>query len=648
MDKQRNEFSNRISLMSFFFACIAFIIIFRLINIQIIQHQENSKKLDNKLTTTKHYLSTRGKIYSRDGVILAYDAPSYQLSIQVQDLSLISGLVQELDYCLNYKSKRFDEIRATGTSAPSKDAMREKIINAKERLKREPLLQDVAHLNDIPIDKVVKVVQTCFENCRKKWAYLNSWQRVDLFIDEKGARRLIEQPERYSGFNCNINAIRSYPHGELTSHLLGYMGKLNESDYHILRILGFYPQSEGSIKPIILSPLESKNLSWVRNYHVGVSGIEKLFNDSLRARLHKKTIIRGAGEIESDQEFRDGRDVYITIDYTLQSIAREAIEGQQGSIVLIDMDTGDILVSVSMPSFDPNIITPPTKQAFGPYLQKNPGIMLNRSISNHYPFGSIFKIVTAAAALEENIITPSKTYFCAMKHEKTGLRCEGYHANVNLITALRHSCNVYFYEAALELGSTALYNWARKFHLGATLKTGFPYEKPGIAPNRSYKRRLTGEMWYPGNTCHFAIGQGYQSGTPLQAAVIAGLVSRPQGMVRPQFWRHRNRETINVPLSPYTREAIREGLQQVVNHKLGTAYSSRSDIIEFAGKTGTADVAQKKPHSWFAGFAPFHQPKVAIAVVVENSGHGSEFAAPIAKQVLEAWRQKFQLASTLK
>jgi penicillin-binding protein 2 len=645
MDKEKNEFSNRIGFMSFFFACVSFIIIFRLINIQIIQHEEHLKKLDSKLTTTQLFLSTRGKIYSRDGVLLAYDAPSYQLSIKVKDLNFNSGLVEELDYVLNPKSKRFLALRETGTSPPSKEVMMEKIKNARERLAIEPVLMDLSHISNIPVKKLVKEVQVSFENCLKRWAYLNSTQRMDLFINEKAARLMIQQPVRYSGFECNMNAIRAYPQNELASHLIGYMGHLNPKEYNILRILGYYPQSEDSIKPIILNSLESQNLSWVRNYQVGRSGVEKLFNNSLRGRLHKKVIIHGEEEIHKLEDIHDGNDIHLTIDYTLQSVARDALGGQQGSVVLIDMDTGDILVSVSMPSYDPNILTPPSNTSYHQYLQSRPGIMLNRSIGNHYPFGSVFKIITAAAAIEENILTPDKTYYCSKKHKKTGLHCEGYHSNIALVEALKRSCNIFFYDAALEMGPTKLYNWARKFHLGQTLVNDLPGEKTGVTPNRSFKRQVSDEIWYPGDTCHFAIGQGYQLGTPLQAAVVAGLISRPQGMVRPQFWRHRNRDIINADLSPYTREVVRRGLKQVVNHKYGTAYESRSDLITFAGKTGTADVYRKKPHSWFAGFAPYDNPKVAIAVIVENAGHGSDFAAPITKLVLEAWQQKFQLAS---
>jgi len=645
MDKEKNEFGHRVSLMSFFFATIGFIIVFRLINLQIIHHDDLIKKLDNKLTTTQHYLSSRGNIYTRDGVVLAYDAPSYQLEIKVDELTLMAGLTEELDYSISPKSSRFTDLRSSGTLAPSKSAMMTKIKNSEQRLSREPLLMDLAHLNNFPIEKLVRAVQESFENCLKGWANLNTWQNLDLYLNEKGAQRLIEQPERYSGFSCNMDAIRSYPQGELASNIIGYLGKLNEKDYNVLRMLGYYPHNEDRNKPIVLTPLESRNLSWVRNYTVGVDGIEKLFNNSLRGRLHEKLIIRGKGEIPSDEENSEGKDVHLTIDYTLQSIAREAMNGRQGSVVLIDMDSGDILVSVSTPSYDPNIISPPTNTSFHKYLQSRPGMMINRSTGNHYPFGSIYKIITAVAAIEENIITPEKTYFCGKKHQRTGLNCLGYHSDIAIDDALRRSCNIFFYECALEMGPVKLYNWSRKFYLGESLNSGLPNEKSGIIPNRLYKRSVSDEMWYPGDTCHMAIGQGFQLGTPLQAAVVAGLVSRDKGMVRPQYWQHKDRDTLKLDISPYTREIVRKGLFKVVNQSHGTAYIAHSDMIEYAGKTGTADVFRQEPHAWFAGFAPYSDPKVAIAVIVENGGHGGDVAAPIAKQVLEAWQQKYQLAS---
>ncbi len=645
MDREKNEFDSRISVMSFLFSLVCFIIVFKLINIQIVKHEENTRALDSKLTTTKHYLTTRGKILSRDGVVLAYDAPSYQLQLKVEDLSFNSGLVHELAYCLSTRSKRFKELREEGTLAPSVDAMLKKVKGSTERLKREPLLMDIAHLNDIPIQKLVKAVQTSFENCLKKWAYMRSWQTLDIYIDEKGARQLIEQPERYSGFACRMDAVRSYPQKELASHIVGYVGNLNEKNFNILRILGHYPQSPDSIKPIVLTELEKKNLAWVRNYDVGISGVEKIFNNALRGRLHKKTIIRGQGEVTvPDEQITEGKSIALSIDYTLQSIAKEALDGRQGSIVMIDLDSGDILVSVSGPSFDPNVISPPTNTNFGQYLQSRPGVLLNRSLANHYPFGSVFKIVTAVAAIEENIITPEKTYFCSLKHQKTGKKCLGYHSDISVINALKRSCNIFFYECALEMGPVKLYNWSRKFHLGQSLNTGFGYEKDGLIPNRAYKRRVTGEMWYPGDTCSMAIGQGDHLGTPLQAAVLAGLISREEGMIRPQFWKHRNRDTIKLEISPYTRDIVRRGLWKVVNENHGTAYESKSETIEYAGKSGTADVYNKEPHAWFAGFAPYDKPKVAIACVVEHSGHGGDISAPVVKIVLEAWQQKYQSA----
>lgn len=620
---------------------MAIIMVGRLFQIQIIEHRDNVELLEDKLTRVRYFMSGRGRVLSRDGTILAEDAPSYQLQCQLSELPLGNqlGIVEQLQFFLHPNYKRYKAMRAGGISKPNPDDLLQKIKDLEPRLKRELVILDLAHHLEIDLDELVSSVQEALENCAKKWSYPERKQLLDIQLSREKAEILLSMESRFSGFSCIESSIRHYPQGELAGHLIGYMGRLNEKNYHVLRAKGYYPPQENRVRPVTLTTLEKDNLSWVRNFHVGVSGAEWVFNDHLRGTLHRFTYRRDISHLPFEQpEIQDGRDLHLTIHAGLQALGHRLMKGRKGAIVMMDIIKGDVLAAVSLPTYNPNLLTPPTETNFNTYIQARPGVLIDRTIGNHYPFGSVYKIITSVAALEEGIATPESTFFCNHRHEKTKLKCLGYHSDINVEKALERSCNIYFYESALKLGPFKLYQWARKFHLGMTLDSGRPYEKKGVNPNPAYKLDVAKEMWYPGDTCHMSIGQGFQLGTPLQAAVVAGMVSSAQGCAQPRFWRRPSSERFKLNLKPQTLKAVRNGLLRVVENPRGTAHASQSDKIRFAGKTGTADVYRQEPHAWFAGFAPFIKPKVAISVIIENGGHGGDEAAPIAKEMFEAWK----------
>jgi penicillin-binding protein 2 len=645
MPEARDDFNLRVQMVTVFTMVLAAIILARLFQVQIIDHREHVEHLETKLTRVENFLSGRGRILTRDGVVLAHDAPSYQLRCRVKDLIFSSqmGILEELDFYLNYKSKRFKDLREQGHLRPNSKVLLKKIDDLTPRLIKERLLLDLSHSMKIDIYELAQGIQESLENCIKRWSYTSSHQVLDIYLNAEAVRLLLAQPERFSGFSCIESSIREYPQEEIACHLVGYMGSLSEKNYNVLRVKGYYPPNpKASVHPVRLTPMESDHLSWVRNFHVGVSGVEWIFNNHLRGRLHSMTYRRDLGHFQEElDDITEGQDLHLTIDFELQVLARDLLKGRKGAVTLFDIDSGDILVSASLPSYDPNLISPPLEVQFGPYIQSKAGMLINRNFENHYPFGSVYKIVTSVALLEEGIANAESTYYCSQKHDRTKLKCLGYHSDIKIKRALEKSCNIYFYEAALALGSNRLYNWAMKFGLGKPLGMGFPNEKGGVNPNRIYKREKIGDMWYPGDTCHMAIGQGFQLGTPLQAAVVAGLVCRSQSIAVPRLWHSRQKKRMNLDLSRDTLQALREGLYRVVNAPRGTAHMSVSDKIIYAGKTGTADVYNQEPHAWFAGFAPYDRPKVAISVIVENGGHGGDEAAPIAKEVLEAWQKKY-------
>jgi len=637
-----DELGLRLGFVSFCLILVTAILLARLVQIQIIEHHENVDLLDDKLTRVQNFMSGRGRIFTRDGVILAEDAPSYQLQFQFSEAAFGDqlGVQQLVQFYLYPKYKRYKDLRASGVEKPQTDELLAKIKNLGPRLKRELLLLDLAQQLELNLDELVLAVQEAMENCVKKWSFPESQQLLDIKISREKAELLINNENRFPGFSCIESSIRHYPQAELAGHLVGYMGRLNEQNYHVLRVKGFYPPEEARIRPVTLTPLEKENLSWVRNYHVGVAGVEWVFNDDLRGKLHRFTYRRDISHLPYEQpDIISGRDLQLTLHAGLQSLGHKLMKGQRGAIVLMDIEEGDILAAVSLPSYDPNLLTPPTETNFNSYIQARPGLLIDRTVENHYPFGSVYKIVTSVAALEEGMVTPESTFHCSHRHEATKLTCLGYHADINVEKALERSCNIYFYECALKLGIQKLHHWGRKFHLGMTLGTGRPFEKKGVNPSPAYKLEVAKEMWYPGDTCHTSIGQGFQVGTPLQAAVVAAMISNPMGCAPPRFWQKPPSERFVLDIKASTMETVRRGLLAVVENPKGTAHASRSEKIRFAGKTGTADVYHQEPHAWFTGFAPYDNPKVAISIIPEHGGHGGDEAAPIAKAMLEAWAQ---------
>ena len=645
MPDPRQEFTSRIGFISFSVLVLAFILISRLFQVQIVDHSENVEELEDKLTTMQYFISGRGTILSQDGAILAHDAPSYQLQCRLIDVTFGEGfgLVEEIRYYLYPRSKRYMALREAGLQPPEQGDLLKKIGNCSVRLKRDALVLDMAQQLNLETDELVSALQNSFENVVKKWATLNSEQTFDIYLSNKAAQRLINQPDRFAGFSCRESSVRKYPQNDLACHTVGYLGRLNEKNYNIIRVKGYYPPEENVLRPLILTELEKRNLSWVRNYNVGISGVEWIFNNELRGQLQNVTFRRDLDRYEQDlPKITEGQDLVLTIDSRLQRLAQDLLNNRKGSIVLLDLDSGDILTAASYPSYNPNLITPPTEVNFDDYIQSNPGMLINRCIGNHYPFGSIYKIITATAVLEEAIATPESTFFCAHVHPKTKLKCLGNHGDICVNKALEKSCNIYFYDSAIALGPIKLYNWAQRFGLGKPLGVGFPYEKGGVNPNPLYKQEQLRQAWFPGDTCHMAIGQGFQLGTPLQAAVIAGIISREKGCGHPQFWK---RAKVSAPMAidiqPQNRQAILAGLWAVINEPKGTGYSAHSNKIVFAGKTGTADVHKQIPHAWFCGFAPFDEPRVAISVLLENAGHGGTESAPLAKAMFEKWKELY-------
>ncbi|MFP6664068.1 MAG: penicillin-binding protein 2 [Deltaproteobacteria bacterium] len=448
------------------------------------------------------------------------------------------------------------------------------------------------------------------------------------------------------GVRLEVGPMRTYPEGSLASHLLGYLGEVSEKDLCC-------------------------DADYRAGDQIGKTGTEKMFEERLRGAT-------GAQQIEVDARGRQlrilseahgtrGQSLYLTIDKRLQAFAEQLLADKEGAIVAIRPATGEVLTLASAPGFDPNdfaggIATDDWQALIENQLRP----LNNRAVQGQYPPGSTFKIVTAAAALEENIITPETEIFCggAYQFGNRRYRCwqTGGHGKINLHDALVQSCDVFFYQVGQKLGVDKIAEYARRFGLGVDTGIDLKHEKSGLVPTKSWKKRRYGERWYSGETLSVAIGQGYLLTTPLQVANMAAAVANGGVVMRPQLVAriesgdgevlHEFKPEVQsrIGLSPRTLRHIREALRDVVHTDKGTGRKARLATIEVAGKSGTSQVFKMgkkqiktaglarhlRDHAWFIAFAPALAPEIAIAVLVEHAGGGGgSHAAPLARDLAD-------------
>ncbi|MDO9528779.1 MAG: penicillin-binding protein 2, partial [Syntrophales bacterium] len=365
-----------------------------------------------------------------------------------------------------------------------------------------------------------------------------------------------------------------------------------------------------------------------------------------------------------------GYNVVLTIDSNLQKIAQDAFEGKAGSVVVMDPRDGSVLVMLSSPSFDPNLFNRGISADNWERLLSNPlHPMENRAISGMYPPGSTYKLIVAAAALEEGLITPETSFFCDgsfILGNRTS-RCwkKGGHGEISLHRAIVESCDVYFYNLGKLVGIAKLAEYSRGFGLGAKTGINLPGEKSGLVPTREWKLNRFKEPWQMGETISVSIGQGFMLVTPIQllnaycALANEGTLCVPRIVKRIETAEGQIIEEFNpeikshIPVSEKNIEILKQALWGAVNENQGTGRALKRKEEDVCGKTGTAqvvsmpedgeDVAEGKTpyklrdHALFVCFAPSKNPEIAVVVVVEHGGHGGSAAAPIARKIIDGY-----------
>ena len=581
-------------------------IVARLVFLQIVNHDHYTTLSEDNRLNILPIPPIRGLIYDRNGVLLAQNLPSFTLQITPEHIADLEQTLAKIKTLINITDEeidRFQELRRN-----------------KRRFEGLPLR---FRLNDV--------------------------ERAKIAVHQ----------DQLPGVDVTAELTRDYPQGQLASHAIGYVSRINEAE---------------------LVQLDATRYSATK--HIGKVGVERSYEDILHGEV-------GFERVETNSQGRimsktpellpvPGKDVYMTIDAKVQDVAEKALEDNNGAVVAINPNNGEVIAFVSMPTYDPNIFVNGLDSKTYKELSQSPRRPLfNRAMQGQYPPGSTIKPVVGLAGLEEKIIGSEESIRCPgyymLKNDDRKYRDwkkEG-HAETGLNKAIVESCDVYFYDLALALKIDRMENFMAKFGVGKPTGIDIRGEESGLLPSKEWKRKAFNLPWFPGETLITGIGQGFTLTTPLQLANLTAALSTHGERYKPRIVRAIGEPgieeiTLTQPRhigtieknNPENWRFIHNAMVNVVHSLRGTARGINKDLpYKIAGKTGTAQVfgikedeeydekkiAKKlRDHALFIAYAPADEPKIAIAVIVENGGSGGAIAAPIARKVMDAYLLKDQ------
>jgi penicillin-binding protein 2 len=601
-DHQRelHVFQFRLMVAAVFVGVVFLLLLSRLFYLQVMQHDYYQLLAEKNRVNIVPVVPHRGVILDRNGVTLASNFAAYTLEITPNQVSDLDALIEELSALVE--------------------------ITPKDLRRFRKMLDEEPDFSSIPI-------------------------RTRL-NDEEVALFAVNQ-YRIPGAQINARLIRHYPNAEVASHVVGYIGRLSEGEYAGLEKKG-------------------RAFNYTKSDYIGKVGLEQYYEQELRG-------VTGYEHVETDANGHSirtlrsilpvsGNNLLLAMDVRLQQIAEEAFGDYRGSLVAIEPETGGVLAFVSRPGFDPNLFVEGIDPAQWTALNESPDHPLNnRALQGVYPPGSTYKPFMALAGLELGKRTPEYSisdpgYFTlgGRGHVFRDWKAGG-HGIVDLHKAIVESCDTYFYELAQDLGIDMIQNFMAQFGFGKRTGIDIAGEVAGLLPSREWKKRRFGQRWYVGDTISIGIGQGYNLVTPLQLASATAILANGGQVFRPHLVQHiQNAQTneletvepfpiAQVPLQPRHLDLVRDAMVDVTRPGGTAAWAGSGAKYSFAGKTGTAQViglkGQKydedaideryRDHALFIAFAPAEAPKIAVALLVENGGHGSSTAAPIARKVFD-------------
>ncbi len=568
----------------------------RLFYLQVLSHEHFITLSKDNRVKLQPLPPTRGLIYDRNGITLAQNLPAYSLEIVPEKTPDIEVTLQELA----------------------------KIIDiSEEDLQRfHRLLTQHRRFDSIPL-------------------------RIRLQDDE--VSRLAVNRHRFPGVDVKATLLRDYPEGMETAHLLGYVGRINQRE---------------------LEYIDTSNYSGTS--YIGKNGVEKSYESLLHGQVGLQQVeVNAKGRVLrvlEDQPPIPGAKLRLFLDMQLQQIALDALGDFNGAVAAIEIKTGGVLTLVSKPGYDPNLFVEGiSNQAYEELKSSIDKPLFNRAIRGQYPPGSTVKPFIGLAGLEYGVVGYHQETFCpgyyqlpGQDHKYRDWKKWG-HGKVDMEKAIVESCDVYYYELARTLGIDRLHEFLSGFGFGQPTKVDLTGELSGLLPSREWKREKRREPWYPGETLIVGIGQGYFLATPLQLAAATATLANQGHHIRPRVVDTIEKPDGTIQASPMIIDELHQfdpehwnqvirAMRLVIDGPTGTARAIRSDRYHIAGKTGTAQVfsvkqdeeydeesvaLRKRDHALFIAFAPVDDPRIAVAVVVENGGHGGSVAAPIARRIMD-------------
>ena len=496
-------------------------------------------------------------------------------------------------------------------------------------------LNDLSNFIDLDFKTKRKIIN--LSKTVKKFEKIKVLENLDWKTLE-----MLETNKNYlEGISLVEDFQRIYPQNESFSHLLGYVNKPSKKDLNLPYI---------SNMPLL---------------NIGKQGLEKTFNELLVGQPGNREVeVNSSGRIIreiSKKLSTKGKELNLSIDSKIQKYLTSRIaEHKAGSIVLLDIETGEILSMVSTPNFNSNlIIQKPNVDYWNSLLNNSLSPLTNRSIQGLYAPGSTFKMIVAIAALKDGLIDKNDKVFCEGKIEfgDRFFHCwktKG-HGNMDIVSAIQESCDVFFYNLSIKVGIDRIAEVAKDFGLGQTYNVKLLNQKEGIIPNKKWKKNTYKESWYGGETLNAAIGQGYVLTSPLQLAIMTARIASGGKKIDPSILKISKKTSFN-NMSKYAEslKIIKEAMFKVVNESKGTAINSKASNFNFSGKTGTSQVKKitmeeresdnfrkkeiewkNRDHALFVGYMPSEKPRYSLSVVIEHGGSGASTAAPIARDVFQ-------------
>ena len=598
---ERRLFQRRAMAMLILVLSLLSILIARMYQLQVVEHEIYTTLSDKNRVQVQSVAPPRGLVYDRNGMLLAENRPVFSVTLVPERVGDMGQALAKLGQLLSVSEEDLERFRR----------------RLEER--RRPF-------QALPL-------------------------RYDL--TEQEIARLAVHRHELPGVEVAAELVRYYPHGELTAHALGYVGRINRQELQ-------------RIDPV----------NYAGTNYIGKSGVERFYEKLLHGKVgyqNVETNARGRTlRVLERQNPVPGEDIELHMDLRMQRLAHKLLDGRRGAIVAIEPSTGGLLALASVPGFDANLfVTGISVEAYRELSESRDMPLFNRALRGQYPPGSTLKPMLAVAGLDSGATTRDKTiwdpgYF---QLKSNGRRWRdwkrGGHGWVDLKASVAQSCDIYFYEMAVEMGVDTIHHYLTQFGFGEDATLDVSGALSGLLPSRDWKRAVHNQPWYPGDTVNLGIGQGFMLATPLQLATATSVIANRGSWSEPRLLKgvsgdrsvedvlpQETHQSITLE-NPDTWEFVVEAMAAVMHGAKGTARGAgRGASYRMAGKTGTAQVfslaedeeydaeeirERLRDHAMFVGFAPVDKPRIAVAVIVENGGSGSGTAAPVARAMFDAW-----------